>query len=32
MPKAAGGPKYFGNVPLEVAPNGKDWHTFTGGF
>lgn len=32
MPKADGGDQYFGNVPLEVAPNGRDWNKFTGGF
>ena len=32
MPKAQGGDKYFGNVPFAVAPNGKDWHNFLGGF
>lgn len=32
MPKAMGGDKFFGNVPLAVAANGKDWHNFVGGF
>lgn len=32
MPKAAGGDKFFGNVPFSVAPNGKDWNNFLGGF
>lgn len=32
MPKAAGGEKQFGNVPFAVAPNGKDWNNFVGGF
>jgi len=32
MPKASGGDKYFGNVPFAVAPNGKDWNNFVGGF
>jgi hypothetical protein len=32
MPKALQGELYFGNVALSVAPNGKDWNDFTGGF
>jgi hypothetical protein len=32
MPKASGGENFFGNVPLSVAPNGKDWNNFVGGF
>jgi len=32
MPRAMGGEKFFGNVPLAVAPNGKDFNTFIGGF
>lgn len=32
MPRAIGGDQYFGNVPLSVAPNGKDWNNFVGGF
>lgn len=32
MPKAAGGDQYFGNVEFSVAPNGKDWNNFVGGF
>lgn len=32
MPAAAGGKDYFGNVPFEVAPNGRDWHKFSAGF
>jgi hypothetical protein len=32
MPRAAAGDKFFGNVPFEVAPNGKDWNKFLGGF
>ncbi len=32
MPAAQGGPQFFGNVPLQVAPNGKDWNSFVGGF
>ena len=32
MPPAAAGPRYFGNVNFEVAPNGNDWTKFTGGF
>lgn len=32
MPRALDGDKFFGNVPLSVAPNGKDWNNFVGGF
>jgi len=32
MPRAMEGSQYFGNVPFSVAPNGKDWTDFTGGF
>jgi hypothetical protein len=32
MPRAQGGELYFGNVPFAVAPNGKDWTEFIGGF
>lgn len=32
MPRAQGGDQFFGNVPLSVAPNGKDWNNFVGGF
>ena len=32
MPKAEGGDQYFGNVDLAVAPNGRDWTKFPGGF
>jgi len=32
MAKAQEGDEFFGNVPFSVAPNGKDWHNFIGGF
>jgi IPT/TIG domain len=32
IPVPAGGLSYFGNVPLAVAANGKDWNNFVGGF
>ena len=32
MPKADSGEQYFGNVEFAVAPNGKEWNNFVGGF
>jgi hypothetical protein len=32
MPAAEGGDDYFGNVDLEVNPNGISWIPFEGGF